>query len=321
MKILVTGGAGFIGSNFIHYLLREHPEDQIINFDLLTYAGNLANLTDIENNANYTFVQGSITDNRLIEQVIKENSCDAIINFAAESHVDRSILYPEIFVKTNVQGTAVLLHAAKKFGLKKYVQVSTDEVYGSLTTSGSFTEETPLAPNSPYAASKASADLLVRAYHQTYGLNVNVVRCSNNYGPFQYPEKLIPLLITNGVDRRKLPLYGDGENIRDWLYVLDHCCALDLVLHRGEKGAVYNVGGHNERTNNEIATLIIAELGLSKQSLKYVNDRLGHDRRYAMDATKIENELGWHPIHDFEISLKETIRWYLKNEKWWRGLK
>lgn len=320
MNILITGGAGFIGSNFIHYLSKEHPTYNIVNMDLLTYAGNLHNLDDLKDKANYNFVHGNITNQPLVEQVIRKYQIETIVNFAAESHVDRSILHPQIFVETNVQGTLVLLEAAKKFELRKFIQISTDEVYGSLGMTGYFQETTPLAPNSPYAASKAAADLLVRSYYQTYKLNMNIVRCSNNYGPFQFPEKLIPLLITKGIVGQKLPIYGDGQNIRDWLHVSDHCRAIDLVLHKGEEGEVYNVGGHNERTNNEIAALIIAELKLDKSVIAYVRDRLGHDRRYAMDPTKIETKLGWEPEYTFDSGIQETIRWYLQNVKWWSPL-
>ncbi|MCC7667094.1 dTDP-glucose 4,6-dehydratase [Liquorilactobacillus satsumensis] len=321
MNLLVTGGAGFIGSNFIHYMLQKYPAYKIVNLDLLTYAGNLHNLDDIKDNQQYTFVQGNITNWELVTHLVEEYHLDTIVNFAAESHVDRSILHPEIFVETNVQGTLALLDVAKRCNLKKYLQVSTDEVYGTLGAEGYFKETTPLAPNSPYSASKASADLLVRAYYETYGLNVNITRCSNNYGPYQFPEKLIPLMTSNGMDGKKLPIYGDGKNIRDWLHVSDHCQAIDLVLHNGKKGEVYNVGGHNERTNNEIVHLIVNKLGLGEDAIEYVQDRLGHDRRYAIDPTKIETELGWKPKYTFEVGIQETVEWYLNNEKWWRPLK
>lgn len=321
MNLLVTGGAGFIGSNFIHYMLQKYPAYKIVNLDLLTYAGNLHNLDDIKDNQQYTFVKGNITNRELVTHLVEEYHLDTIVNFAAESHVDRSILHPEIFVETNVQGTLALLDVAKRCNLKKYLQVSTDEVYGTLGAKGYFKETTPLAPNSPYSASKASADLLVRAYYETYGLNVNITRCSNNYGPYQFPEKLIPLMTSNGMDGKKLPIYGDGKNIRDWLHVSDHCQAIDLVLHNGKKGEVYNVGGHNERTNNEIVHLIINKLGLGEDAIEYVRDRLGHDRRYAIDPTKIETELGWKPKYTFEVGIQETVEWYLNNEKWWRPLK
>ncbi len=321
MNLIVTGGAGFIGSNFVHYMLKNHPTYKIINLDLLTYAGNIHNLDDVKDNPNHIFVQGNITNRELVTHLIKEHEIEAIVNFAAESHVDRSILHPEVFVETNVQGTLALLDVAKKMKLKKYLQVSTDEVYGSLGAEGYFTETSPMAPNSPYSASKASADLLVRAYYETYDMNINITRCSNNYGPYHFPEKLIPLMITNGMDGKELPVYGDGMNIRDWLHVQDHCQAIDLVLHKGRKGEIYNVGGHNERTNNQIVDLIIEKLDLDSSLKKYVADRLGHDKRYAIDPTKLENELGWKPKYTFETGIVETIDWYLANEDWWRPLK
>ncbi|KRL02136.1 dTDP-glucose 4,6-dehydratase [Liquorilactobacillus capillatus] len=321
MNLLVTGGAGFIGSNFIHYFLAKYPKCVVVNLDLLTYAGNIHSLEDVEEDPRYTFVQGNITNRELLKHLIQEYKIDTIVNFAAESHVDRSILHPEVFVETNVQGTLALLDAAKKLNIRKYLQVSTDEVYGTLGKEGYFAETTPLAPNSPYSASKASADLLVRAYYETYGLNVNITRCSNNYGPYQFPEKLIPLMTSNGMDGKKLPIYGDGKNIRDWLHVSDHCQAIDLVLHKGIKGEIYNVGGHNEQTNNEIVHLIVEQLGLNEDSIEYVKDRLGHDRRYAIDPTKIETQLGWKPKYTFDTGIKETVNWYLHNEDWWRPLK
>ena len=320
-NLLVTGGAGFIGSNFVHYMLEKYPEYKIVNLDLLTYAGNIHNLDDVMANPNHVFVKGNIANRELVEFLVKEHEIDTIVNFAAESHVDRSILHPEVFVETNVQGTLALLHVAKTLGLEKYLQVSTDEVYGTLGETGYFTENTPLAPNSPYSASKAAADMLVRAYYETYGLNVNITRCSNNYGPYQFPEKLIPLMTSNGMDGKKLPIYGDGKNVRDWLHVYDHCQAIDLVLHHGKKGEVYNVGGHNERTNNEIVHLIVEKLGLTEDVVEYVDDRLGHDRRYAIDPTKIEQELGWQPKYTFDTGIEETVNWYLSNEDWWRPLK
>ncbi|MGY3777173.1 dTDP-glucose 4,6-dehydratase [Isobaculum melis] len=319
-NILVTGGAGFIGSNFVHYMLENHPDYKIINLDLLTYAGNIHNLDDVKDNPNHIFVQGNITNRELVRHLVKEHHIDAFVNFAAESHVDRSILHPEIFVETNIQGTLALLDVAKEMNIEKYLQVSTDEVYGSLGAEGYFTEETPLAPNSPYSSSKTGADLLVRAYHETYGMNVNITRCSNNYGPYHFPEKLIPLMITNGMDGKELPIYGDGLNIRDWLHVQDHCQAIDLVLHKGRSGEVYNVGGHNERTNNQIVDIIIEKLGLSRDLIKYVEDRLGHDKRYAIDPTKLEDELGWKPKYTFDTGIVETIEWYQNNEAWWRPL-
>lgn len=320
MNILVTGGAGFIGSNFVHYMLEQHPSYKIINLDLLTYAGNIKNLADISDNPQHVFVQGNITNKELVRHLIKEHQVTHLINFAAESHVDRSILNPSIFVETNIQGTLALLDVAKELGLEKYLQVSTDEVYGSLGAEGYFTEETPLAPNSPYSASKTGADLLVRSYYETYDMNVNITRCSNNYGPYHFPEKLIPLMIGNALDGKALPIYGDGENVRDWLHVYDHCQAIDLVLHKGRKGEVYNVGGHNERTNNQIVDIVIEKLKASPELKTYVEDRLGHDKRYAIDPSKLENELGWTPKYTFETGIIDTIDWYLANEAWWRPL-
>ncbi|MEC3856827.1 dTDP-glucose 4,6-dehydratase [Bacillus sp. WOD8 KX774193] len=321
MNILVTGGAGFIGSNFVRYMLETYPTYKVVNYDLLTYAGNLENLKDIENNSNYTFVKGDINNRELVDFLIKAHSIDVIVNFAAESHVDRSITEPDVFVKTNVLGTQALLDTAKSNGIKKFVQISTDEVYGSLGEEGYFTEETPLAPNSPYSASKTGGDLLVRAYYETYGMNVNITRCSNNYGPYHFPEKLIPLMITNAVEGKELPIYGDGKNIRDWLHVKDHCSAISLVIHEGKSGEVYNIGGHNERTNNEIVHLIMNKLDAPKELVKYVEDRLGHDRRYAIDPTKITQELGWIPKYTFDTGIIETIQWYLDNQDWWKNIK
>lgn len=321
MNILVTGGAGFIGSNFIHYMLEKHPDDNLINLDLLTYAGNIHNLDDIKDNPHYHFVKGNIVNRELVTHLVHEFNIDHIVNFAAESHVDRSILHPEVFVETNVQGTLALLDVTKREGVEKFLQVSTDEVYGTLGATGYFTEESPLQPNSPYSASKASADMMVRAYYETYGLNVNITRCSNNYGPYQFPEKLIPLMTSNGMEGKDLPIYGNGKNIRDWLYVSDHCQAIDLVLRDGKPGEVYNVGGHNERTNNEIVHLIVDNLGISEDHIKYVKDRLGHDKRYAIDPTKIETELGWKPEYTFDTGIVKTIDWYKDNEDWWKPLK
>ncbi|GEK88382.1 dTDP-glucose 4,6-dehydratase [Alkalibacterium putridalgicola] len=321
MNILVTGGAGFIGSNFVHYILENHPEDKVVNLDLLTYAGNIHNLDDVMDNSNHIFVEGNITNSELVRHLVKIHEITHFVNFAAESHVDRSILNPEIFVETNIQGTLSLLNVAKEMGIEKYLQVSTDEVYGSLGPEGYFTEDTPLAPNSPYSASKTGADLLVRSYYETYGMNVNITRCSNNYGPYHFPEKLIPLMITNAMDGKKLPIYGDGKNIRDWLHVKDHCQAINLVLRKGKKGEVYNVGGHNERTNNQIVNIIVDKLGVSKDLITYVEDRLGHDKRYAIDPTKLETELGWKPEYTFDTGIEETIEWYQNNEDWWRPLK
>ncbi|KFN07845.1 dTDP-glucose 4,6-dehydratase [Paenibacillus macerans] len=316
MKLFVTGGAGFIGSNFVLYMLNQHPDYQIVNVDALTYAGNLENLKSVEGNPNHIFVKADITDAKTMDELIGQG-VDVVVNFAAESHVDRSILEPDVFVKTNVLGTQVLLDAAKKHGVKKYVQVSTDEVYGTLGETGLFTEETPLAPNSPYSASKAGGDLLVRAYHETFGLPVNITRCSNNYGPYQFPEKLIPLMISKALADEVLPVYGDGLNVRDWLYVEDHCSAIDLVIHNGRNGEVYNIGGNNERTNLHIVRTILEQLGKPESLIKHVQDRPGHDRRYGIDPTKTMQELGWKPKHSFETGIKETIRWYLDNKEWW----
>ena len=313
-RILVTGGAGFIGSNFIKYMLDKYSDYEIVNLDLLTYCGNLENLKSVEFNKNYTFVKGNIADKELVNDIVKD--CDYVINFAAESHVDRSIEDPEIFIKSNVLGTQVLLNAAKDGEVKKYIQISTDEVYGSLGSEGYFTENTPLQPNSPYSASKAGGDLIVRAYHNTFGMPINITRCSNNYGPYQFPEKLIPLMISNALEDKSLPIYGDGKNIRDWLHVYDHCSAIDLVLHEGKVGEVYNIGGNNEKQNIEIVKLILEDLGKDESLIKYVDDRLGHDRRYAIDSTKIQKELGWEPKYTFETGIKETIQWYLNNQEW-----
>ncbi|CAM4397469.1 dTDP-glucose 4,6-dehydratase [Saccharibacillus endophyticus] len=316
MKLLVTGGAGFIGSNFVLYMLQQHPDYEIINVDALTYAGNLENLKAIEQNPKHTFVKADICDAAKMDELIGQG-VDIVVNFAAESHVDRSILEPDVFVKTNVLGTQVLLDAAKKHSITKFVQVSTDEVYGTLGETGLFTEETPLTPNSPYSASKAGGDLLVRAYNETFGLPVNITRCSNNYGPYQFPEKLIPLIISKALNDQPLPVYGDGLNIRDWLYVEDHCSAIDLVIHKGVNGEVYNIGGNNERTNLHIIRTILEQLGKPESLITYVQDRPGHDRRYGIDPTKITNELGWKPKHNFETGIRETISWYLSNKEWW----
>ncbi|WP_438434605.1 dTDP-glucose 4,6-dehydratase [Gorillibacterium sp. sgz500922] len=316
MKLLVTGGAGFIGSNFVHYILRKYPDYHIVNLDVLSYAGNLDNLKEALDNPRHRFVKGDITDRQLVNALMNDG-IDAIINFAAESHVDRSIENPDIFVKTNVLGTQVLLEAAKTNRIEKYIQISTDEVYGTLGQTGLFTEETPLAPNSPYSASKAAADLLVRAYYGTYKLPVCITRCSNNYGPFQFPEKLIPLMITHALQDKELPVYGDGLNIRDWLYVEDHCAAIDLVLHKGEIGEVYNIGGNNEKTNIDIVHRILSELNKPSSLIRYVTDRLGHDRRYAIDATKVKTELGWSPSYPFDKGIECTIQWYVENKNWY----
>ena len=314
MRVLVTGGAGFIGSCFVRHMLNKHSDYKIINLDALTYAGNIENLKDVESNPNYTFVHGNICDRNLVRELVSE--CDCVINFAAESHVDNSIKHPEIFVETNVQGTLNLLQASKELGVERYLQVSTDEVYGTLGKTGYFYETTPLAPNSPYSASKASADMLVRAYNETYKLPTLNTRCSNNYGPYQYPEKLIPFFISQLLKGEKVPVYGDGLNVRDWLYVYDHCEAIDVVLHKGKVGEVYNIGGHNEKTNMEITRLILASMGKGESSIKYVQDRLGHDRRYAISNDKITSELGWKPSLTFEEGIKITIDWYLKHQDW-----
>ena len=313
-KILITGGAGFIGSNFIKYMINKYSEYEIINLDALTYCGNLENLKDIENKDNYTLIKGNICDKAIVDELVSK--ADYVINFAAESHVDRSIVDPEIFIKSNVLGTQILLNATKEHGVEKYIQISTDEVYGTLGKTGYFTENTFLQPNSPYSASKASADLVVRAYYETFDLPINITRCSNNYGPYQFPEKLIPLMISNALENKKLPIYGDGKNIRDWLHVYDHCSAIDLVLHEGRLGEVYNIGGNNEKENIEIVKLILNELSRSESLIEFVKDRLGHDRRYAIDSSKIQSELGWKPKYTFETGIKETIQWYLDNQNW-----
>ncbi|MFC5401769.1 dTDP-glucose 4,6-dehydratase [Cohnella soli] len=319
MKLLVTGGAGFIGSNFIRHMLEKYPTYRIVNVDLLTYAGNLDNLVEIQQSPNYRFMRADITNVPAIETLVTEG-IDAIVNFAAESHVDRSITDPGIFVRTNVTGTQTLLDLARKYQVHKFIQVSTDEVYGTLGAEGLFIESTPLAPNSPYSASKAGADLLVRAYHETFGMNVNITRCSNNYGPFQFPEKLIPLMIRNALTNQTLPVYGDGQNVRDWLHVEDHCSAIDLVLHSGRSGEVYNVGGNNERTNEQVVRTILKQLGKPETLITFVEDRLGHDRRYAIDATKIRDELGWQPRYDYDSGIRQTIAWYQANGEWMRRI-
>lgn len=328
--ILVTGGAGFIGSNFVKYMLTKYQDYKIINVDALTYAGNLENLKDVKDNSKHIFIRADIRDRKSIEEIFSLYEIDYVVNFAAESHVDRSIEEPEIFLTTNVIGTQILLDVAKKYwkvnpnnkycmkyrdGVK-FLQVSTDEVYGTLGEIGKFVETMPLMPNSPYSASKASADLIVRAYHKTFGMPINITRCSNNYGPYQFPEKLIPLMIINCLRNKELPVYGDGMQIRDWLHVYDHCSAIDIVLHKGVNGEIYNIGGNNEKTNIEIVRLIVKTLGRSENLIKFVKDRPGHDRRYAIDNTKITTQLGWKPSYTFERGIKETIDWYLNNQTW-----
>ncbi|TNJ59745.1 dTDP-glucose 4,6-dehydratase [Paenibacillus hemerocallicola] len=320
-KVLVTGGAGFIGGNFVQYMVEKYPEYDIYNLDLLTYAGDLSKHRDIEKEDNYFFVKADIADQETISALFQKEQFDNVVHFAAESHVDRSITDPGIFVQTNVVGTQILLEASKRAGVSKFVHVSTDEVYGELDFNPTtfFTEETPLQPNSPYSASKASSDLLVRAYHETYGLPTNITRCSNNYGPFHFPEKLIPLTISRVLNSQKVPVYGDGKNIRDWLHVHDHCEAIDLVMHEGKIGEVYNVGGHNERTNLEVVKTIIRALNKSEDLIEFVTDRLGHDKRYAIDPTKLER-LGWRPQYTFETGIAQTIQWYLDNNEWWEQI-
>lgn len=317
MKLLITGGAGFIGSHFLRYILKARPETEVINFDLLTYAGNLENLSDVKDNPRYEFVKGDILDFKKVENVLK--GCGGIINFAAESHVDRSILGPEAFVQTNVVGAQRLLDLAKKNKIR-FVQISTDEVYGSLGDKGQFTEKSPLEPNSPYSASKAAADLICRAYFHTYNADVLVTRCSNNYGPFQFPEKLIPLMISNARSDKPLPVYGDGLNIRDWIYVEDHCSAILDVFEKGKAGEVYNIGANNEWPNLEIVKKILESLKKPETLINFVKDRPGHDRRYALDSSKVQKELGWKPKMTFEMGLQKTISWYVENEKWLKNL-
>jgi len=317
--ILVTGGCGFIGSNFVRYMVRNYNY-KVINVDKLTYAGNLENLSDISDHPNYEFVRGDIADKALIEGLASKG-IDAVINFAAESHVDRSIEDPRIFIETNVLGTQTLLEAARKHGIHRFVQISTDEVYGSLGPRGSFKEMSPLAPNSPYSASKTAADLLVRAYYKTYGLATIITRCSNNYGPYQFPEKLIPLMITNALENKSLPVYGDGMNVRDWIHVEDHCRAIDLIMHRGKEGEVYNIGANNELPNIEIVKIILKRLNKPESLIKFVEDRPGHDLRYAIDSDKLRDELGWDVMYPFEEGIDLTVRWYVEHQDWWEKIK
>lgn len=323
MKLIVTGGAGFIGGNFVHYMLQEHPGDQIICLDKLTYAGNLSTLADVMDHPNFQFVKMDICDRDSVYCLFEKEKPDVVINFAAESHVDRSIENPEIFLQTNIIGTSVLMDACRKYGIQRYHQVSTDEVYGDLPLDRPdlfFTEETPIHTSSPYSSSKAGADLLVMAYYRTYGLPVTISRCSNNYGPYHFPEKLIPLMIINALHDRPLPIYGDGLNVRDWLYVEDHCRAIDLIIRKGKVGEVYNVGGHNEMRNIDIVKLICQELGKPESLITHVTDRKGHDRRYAIDPEKINRELGWLPETKFADGIKKTIQWYLTHQKWWEDI-
>jgi dTDP-glucose 4,6-dehydratase len=323
MKILVTGGAGFIGGNFVHYMLNTHPDYEVICYDALTYAGNLETLEDVMENPKFTFIKGDIANRDEVYALFENKKPDIVVNFAAESHVDRSIENPGLFLRTNILGTGVLMDACRKYGIQRFHQVSTDEVYGDLPLDRPdlfFTEETPLHTSSPYSASKASADLLVLSYHRTFHLPVTISRCSNNYGPYHFPEKLIPLMIANALNNKPLPVYGKGENVRDWLYVEDHCRAIDLILHKGREGEVYNIGGHNERTNLQVVKTILRELGKPESLIQFVADRPGHDRRYAIDPTKIQKELGWEPTTAFDDGIKRTIEWYLKNKPWWEHI-
>jgi len=323
MKIIVTGGAGFIGGNYIHIMLKKHPEDEYICLDALTYAGNMETLESVMQNPKFKFVKMDIADRQAVYGLFEKEHPDIVVNFAAESHVDRSIVNPELFLRTNIIGTSVLLDACRKYGIKRYHQVSTDEVYGDLPLDRPdlfFTETTPLHTSSPYSASKASADLLVLAYYRTYKLPVSISRCSNNYGPYHFPEKLIPLMIANALNNKPLPVYGKGENVRDWLYVADHCNAIDLIVRKGREGEVYNIGGHNERRNIDVVKTIIKELGKSEELIHYVTNRPGHDRRYAIDPTKIHHELGWLPKTKFEDGIKKTVQWYLDNKPWWEHI-
>lgn len=323
MKIIVTGGAGFIGGNFVYYELKNHPEDEIVCLDKLTYAGNLETLSEAMKNPRFKFIKGDIADRKFIYELFASEKPNIIVNFAAESHVDRSIEDPEIFLQTNVMGTQVLMDACRKYGISRYHQVSTDEVYGDLPLDRPdlfFTEATPIHTSSPYSASKASADLLVLAYHRTYKLPVTITRCSNNYGPYHFPEKLIPLMIANALADKPLPVYGNGENVRDWLYVEDHCAAIDLVIRKGRVGEIYNIGGHNERTNLDVVKTILKQLGKPESLITFVKDRPGHDRRYAIDPTKIHSELGWLPQTGFDDGIKKTINWYLANKAWWQNI-
>lgn len=323
MKIIVTGGAGFIGGNFVHYMLKEHPQYDIICLDKLTYAGNMETLEPVMDNPRFTFVKADIADRDAVYALFEKEKPDVVVNFAAESHVDRSITDPGIFLQTNVIGTGVLLDACRIYGIKRYHQVSTDEVYGDLPLDRPdlfFTEETPIHTSSPYSASKAGSDLLVMAYYRTFGVPATISRCSNNYGPYHFPEKLIPLMIANALNDKPLPVYGKGENVRDWLYVEDHCRAIDMIIHNGKVGEIYNIGGHNERTNLQVVKTVLEQLGKGEELITYVTDRPGHDRRYAIDPTKIHNELGWEPLTLFDEGIKKTIQWYLDNRAWWENI-
>lgn len=323
MKVLVTGGAGFIGANFVKYMVDKYPTYEVFNLDALTYAGNLKTCQDVEEKPNYHFIQGDISDRAFIFDLFEKERFEMVVNFAAESHVDRSVIEPDIFLKTNVIGMQVLMDAARRFGVSRFHQVSTDEVYGDLPLDRPellFTEQTPLQASSPYSASKASADLLVLAYYRTFGLPVTISRCSNNYGPYQFPEKLIPLMIAKALKGESLPIYGDGQNVRDWLHVEDHCRAIDLILHQGRIGEVYNIGGRNERTNLEVVQTILKLLNQSESLITYIKDRPGHDLRYAIDATKLERELGWVPMYTFETGMLRTVEWYLTHRAWWEAL-
>ncbi len=323
MKLLVTGGAGFIGGNFVHYILEKHPEDELVCLDALTYAGNMETFADVMENPCFTFVKGDISDRDSVFALFEKEKPDDVVNFAAESHVDRSIEDPGLFLHTNILGAGVLMDACRKYGIKRFHQVSTDEVYGDLPLDRPdlfFTEETPLHTSSPYSASKASADLLALAYYRTFHLPVSISRCSNNYGPYHFPEKLIPLIIANALNDKPLPIYGKGQNVRDWLYVEDHCAAIDLIVRKGREGEIYNIGGHNERTNLQVVKTILKELGKPESLICFVTDRPGHDRRYAIDPTKIHRELGWEPTPHFEDGIRRTVRWYLENRPWWEHI-
>ncbi|MBE6070344.1 MAG: dTDP-glucose 4,6-dehydratase [Clostridium butyricum] len=323
MKIIVTGGAGFIGGNFVHYMMDKYKDYKIIVVDSLTYAGNLETLEDVKDNENFKFYKTDIAEREEVYKIFENEKPDIVVNFAAESHVDRSIEDPEIFLRTNIMGTQVLMDACRKYGIKRYHQVSTDEVYGDLPLDRPdlfFTEETPIHASSPYSASKASADLLVGAYYRTYNLPVTISRCSNNYGPYHFPEKLIPLMIANALNDKELPVYGEGKNVRDWLYVEDHCRAIDMIIHNGKVGEIYNIGGHNEKTNLDVVKVILKELGKSEDLIRFVKDRKGHDMRYAIDPAKIHKELGWLPTTTFDEGIKKTIKWYLDNKSWWENI-